>query len=232
VRDEVALLARDLRQYIESMDGAEKRSERKKPAAQASSKVMSRRDLETLRKEVQECTHCGLHKTRTKVVFGEGHPNADIMFIGEAPGRDEDLQGRPFVGRAGQLLTKIIESIGLTRQGVFIGNVLKCRPPGNRDPSPEESIACMPYLRGQIELIQPKIICALGRISGQLLLGGAGKSLASMRGTLHDWGFDDRVKLIVTYHPAACLRNADYKRPVWEDMKRLREQYRSMGGNI
>jgi uracil-DNA glycosylase family 4 len=231
VRKEVALLARDLRRYVEGLDGAEK-SEQRKPAAQAPPRVMNQRTLDTLRQEVQGCAHCGLHKTRTNVVFGEGHPNADIMFIGEAPGRDEDLQGKPFVGRAGQLLTKIIESIDLTRQGVFIGNVLKCRPPGNRDPSPEESVACMPYLKEQIELIQPKIICALGRISGQLLLSGAGRSLASMRGTLHDWGPGGRVKLIVTYHPAACLRNPDYKRPVWEDMKRLREEYRAMGGSI
>ncbi len=232
VRRELAMLTRDFRQYVQALEGPGRDEGRRPETAESRPPAVPLKSLDELCEEAQSCVRCGLCKTRRNVVFGEGNPNADIMFIGEAPGRDEDLQGRPFVGRAGQLLTKIIEAIGLTREEVFIGNVLKCRPPGNRDPEPEESAACMPYLEKQIALIQPKIICALGRISGQLLLASRGRSLASMRGNVYDWGPDGKVKLIVTYHPAACLRNLQYKRPVWEDMKRLRDEYRAMGGAI
>ncbi len=232
LRREAASLAAELRSYIEAMEppGAPRRPKtaalpkKKRPARPAAG---GRETLDSLRETVLRCTRCGLSKTRTKVVFGEGNPDADIMFIGEAPGRDEDLQGRPFVGRAGQLLTRILAAIDLEREDVFIGNVLKCRPPGNRDPAPDESMACMVFLEKQIEIIRPKIVCALGRIAGSLLLG-RGKSLASMRGTMHTWGPEGDVKLIVTYHPAACLRNPEYKRPVWEDMQRLRDEYHAL----
>jgi uracil-DNA glycosylase family 4 len=232
LREEVASLAGDLRRYIESVEprphtpAAKKsgnRSEKPVPRAPTS----GGETLESLRDQVLCCTRCSLSKTRTRVVFGEGNPDADLMFIGEAPGRDEDLQGRPFVGRAGQLLTKILAAIDLRREDVFIGNVLKCRPPGNRDPSPEESVACMMFLEKQIEIIRPKIVCALGRIAASLLLG-SGTSLGAMRGKMHDWGPEGRIRLIATYHPAACLRNPQYKRPVWEDMQRLRDAYHAM----
>jgi DNA polymerase len=143
------------------------------------------------------------------------------MFIGEAPGRDEDQQGKPFVGRAGQLLTKIIEAIQFQREDVFIANILKCRPPDNRDPQPEEAEACLPYLGIQIQLIQPKIICALGRVAAQTLLQTT-TPLGKLRGRFHDF---HGTKLIVTYHPAALLRNPNFKRPTWEDVQLLRKEY-------
>lgn len=227
VREELASLARDLRGYLETLEGAEALGEGEQRAAGSEAGKRWR----ALREEVSRCGGCSLHRTRRNVVFGEGSLEADIVFIGEAPGEDEDIQGRPFVGRAGQLLTKIIESIALRREEVFIGNVLKCRPPGNRDPSPVEIAACMPFLREQIDLLQPRVICALGRFAAQTLLGVNG-SLSALRGRAHGWGPDGEVKLIATYHPAACLRDPRYKRPVWEDMKRLREEYRVAGGRI
>jgi uracil-DNA glycosylase family 4 len=228
VERELASLARDLRVYIESFDGTAPVSARpaSNPAVRAGRPgAPAPESLEALRAEVLECTRCGLHRSRTNTVFGEGSGAAGIMFIGEAPGRDEDLQGRPFVGKAGQLLTRILQAMGLAREQVFIGNVLKCRPPENRDPSPEECVACLPVLRRQVELIRPKFICALGRISGSILLGGPPRSLASMRGVLHRSSFGEEVRVVVTYHPAACLRNEEYKRPVWEDMKMMMREY-------
>ncbi len=170
-----------------------------------------------LKKEVSKCTKCDLCRTRTNVVFGEGDPNADLMFVGEAPGRDEDLGGRPFVGRAGQLLTKIIEAIGLSREDVFIGNVLKCRPPDNRNPLPPEIIQCSPYLHAQINLIKPKVICALGKFAAQTLLNTE-IPISKLRGTFHDYR---GVKLMPTYHPAYLLRNSQGKKDVWEDMQMI-----------
>ena len=232
LREEVALLAGDLRSYIEAIEpcdtpSAERSGDRSEKSLPGATSSGGGETLDSLREQVLCCTRCSLSKTRTRVVFGEGNPDSDLMFIGEAPGRDEDLQGRPFVGRAGQLLTKILAAIDFSREDVFIGNVLKCRPPGNRDPSPEESVTCMMFLDKQIEIIRPKIICALGRIAASLLLG-TGTSLGAMRGKMHDWGPEGRIKLIATYHPAACLRNPQYKRPVWEDMQRLRDAYRAM----
>ncbi len=154
------------------------------------------------------------------MVFGEGNPQAELLFVGEAPGADEDLQGRPFVGRAGQLLTKMIEAIGLSREKVYIGNILKCRPPGNRDPLPSEVALCRPYLDQQMEMIDPKVVCALGRIAAQTLLDTS-RSLGELRGLVHP--FRGR-KLLVTYHPAALLRNPHLKRPAWDDLKLLRAQ--------
>lgn len=177
--------------------------------------------LDDLRGAVEHCLRCPLGEKRTKFVFGSGNPDADVMFVGEAPGAEEDLQGLPFVGRAGHLLTKMIESIKLSREDVYISNVLKCRPPGNRDPLPAEIEQCEPILIRQIELIRPKVICALGRISGQTLLR-TNATLGALRGRVHDY---HGVKLIVTYHPAALLRNPEWKRPTWEDLKFLRREY-------
>lgn len=180
--------------------------------------------LDELDGNVCGCLRCRLGFTRTNFVFGTGNLNADIMFVGEAPGADEDLQGKPFVGRAGQLLTKMIEAINFKREDVYIGNVLKCRPPGNRDPKPDEVEACEPILLRQLEIIKPKIICALGRISGQTLLRTQG-TLGSLRGKFHDY---HGIKLLVTYHPAALLRNPNWKPEAWEDLKLLRREYDNM----
>ena len=174
-----------------------------------------------LRETVTSCVKCSeLAQTRKSVVFGSGNAQAQLVFVGEAPGHDEDLQGLPFVGRAGQLLTKIIESIGLTRQSVFICNVLKCRPPGNRNPLPNEIQNCEPYLFKQLELIRPKVICALGTFAAQTLLKTT-SSISSLRGRFHEFR---GAKLICTFHPAYLLRNPEDKRKVWDDMKMIRTE--------
>ncbi len=167
--------------------------------------------------EIKDCTKCALGTTRTNFVFGEGNDNADLMLIGEAPGRDEDLKGIPFVGRAGQLLTLMLNAIGLKREEVFIANVLKCRPPNNRDPQPEEIEQCEPYLLKQIDLISPKIIVALGRFASASLLKTK-SALGNLRGEIHSY---NNLPLIVTYHPAALLRNPTLKRQAWEDLKTI-----------
>ena len=173
--------------------------------------------LTELAKTVSVCTRCALHQSRTQTVFGVGNPNAKLMFIGEAPGADEDAKGEPFVGRAGQLLTKIIAAMGMTREEVYIANILKCRPPQNRDPLPSEVECCEEYLRAQIALIKPKYICALGRIAAHWLL----KTEAPL-GTLRTGNYTyEGIPVIVTYHPAALLRNPAFKAPCWEDMKKL-----------
>ena len=177
--------------------------------------------LDELMGTVGRCLRCPLGSTRRNFVFGSGNHRAEVMFVGEAPGADEDAQGLPFVGRAGQLLTRMIESIKLRREDVYITNVLKCRPPGNRDPLQAEIEKCEPILLRQIEIIRPKIICALGRISGKTLLRTEA-SLTALRGKVHNY---HGVKLMVTYHPAALLRNQQWKRPAWEDLKFLRREY-------
>lgn len=180
--------------------------------------------LDDFNRQICTCVKCPLGHTRTKFVFGVGNPHADIMFIGEAPGADEDAQGEPFVGRAGQLLNKILEAIGFKREEVYICNLLKCRPPGNRDPETSEVETCTPYLWKQIELLKPKIIVALGRLTGQFLLK-TNDGLGKLRGKVHEL---QGTKLIVTYHPAALLRNPAWKRPTWEDMQMLRRLYDEM----
>ena len=173
-----------------------------------------------LRETVIQCTKCSeLARKRTQVVFGAGNAQARLMFVGEAPGYDEDIQGLPFVGRAGQLLTQIIESIGLNRREVFICNVLKCRPPGNRNPEPQEIFNCEPYLIKQIEIIQPKMICALGTFAAQTLLRSS-LPISSLRGRFHEYR---GIKLLCTFHPAYLLRNPEEKRKVWDDMKTIRK---------
>lgn len=182
---------------------------------------MNAPSLEGLNQTICTCMKCPLGRTRTKFVFGVGNPNADIMLIGEAPGADEDRQGEPFVGRAGQLLNKILEAVGLRRQDVYICNILKCRPPGNRDPQPTEIEQCEPYLHKQIELVKPKIILALGRIAGQTLLR-TGDPVGTLRGQVHHY---IGIPMIVVYHPAALLRNPNLKKDMWEDMKAFKNYY-------
>ena len=172
--------------------------------------------LKEIAAQVAVCTKCPLHKTRTRTVPGQGSATPEIMFIGEGPGYDEDQQGLAFVGRAGQLLTKIIEAMGLTRDQVFIGNIVKCRPPENRKPLPDEMNACLPYLRAQIELLKPKLIVALGATAVQGLLQIETVGITKLRG---QWMSYQGIDLMPTFHPAYLLRNPPAKREVWEDMK-------------
>ncbi|MFO7652830.1 MAG: uracil-DNA glycosylase [Candidatus Krumholzibacteriia bacterium] len=176
------------------------------------------RELAALAAEVVPCVGCKLHGSRTRTVFGTGNPDADLVLVGEAPGRDEDLSGEPFVGRAGQLLEEILRAIGFARDDVFICNVLKCRPPGNRDPEPDEVTACEPFLRRQLQIIEPRLVLCLGRVAAQSLLGTRAP-LAKLRESVH---FYAGIPVLATYHPAALLRNAAWKRPTWDDVRKAR----------
>jgi len=176
-------------------------------------------ELKKLEEQVKRCTKCELCKNRTNVVFGVGDPDADLMFVGEAPGYYEDEQGEPFVGKAGQLLTKIIESIGMKRDDVYIANILKCRPPENRNPNANEIVMCSPHLIRQIEIIRPKIICALGTFAAQTLLHST-ESIGNLRGKFFEY---QGAKFLATYHPAYLLRNPDDKKKVWVDIKKVRD---------
>jgi uracil-DNA glycosylase len=172
--------------------------------------------LVAIREDIGDCTRCKLHALgRTQVVFGVGNPTADLMFVGEAPGADEDEQGIPFIGRAGQLLTKIIEAINLRRDDVYIANIIKCRPPQNRNPEPDEVASCEPFLFRQIDVIKPKVIVALGKYAAQTLLRRE-TPISRLRGQVFDYR---GAKLVPTFHPAYLLRNPSSKREVWEDMK-------------
>ena len=177
--------------------------------------------LRVFGESISDCQKCPLAKGRTRVVFGSGDPEAGLMFIGEGPGRDEDESGQPFVGAAGQLLTRIIEAAKLRREDVYIANIVKCRPPNNRDPMPDEIATCLPYLQRQVEIVKPRVICALGKVAAQTLLQ-SDEPIGKLRGRVHRYG---DIKLIATYHPAALLRNAAFKRPTWEDMKLVRREY-------
>ena len=179
--------------------------------------------LKQVRNELGECTRCKLHPHRKNIVFGTGNPEAKLVFVGEGPGGEEDIQGKPFVGPAGQLLTRIINSINLTREEVYIANIIKCRPPQNRNPEPDEIKACEPFLIKQLDAIQPKIICALGTFAAQTLLE-TDEKISRLRGRFIDYR---NTKLIATFHPAYLLRNAQKKREVWEDMKMIRKEYSS-----
>jgi uracil-DNA glycosylase len=175
--------------------------------------------LASIREHIGDCTRCKLHSLgRKQIVFGVGNPEADLMFVGEAPGADEDVQGIPFVGRAGQLLTKIIEAIGLTRDQVYIANVIKCRPPENRNPEPDEVESCEPFLFRQIDQIKPRVIVALGTFAAKALLKTQ-DPISRLRGRVYDYR---GAKLVPTFHPAFLLRSPDKKRDVWEDMKKVR----------
>lgn len=181
-------------------------------------------DLEAVRAELGDCRRCPLGELRHRIVFGEGNSHADLVFVGEAPGADEDEQGRPFVGSAGQLLTKIIAAMGLRREDVYICNILKCRPPGNRNPQPNEITACEPFLIRQLEVIRPRVICALGSFAAHTLLKSEAP-ISALRGQFHRY---QGIHLMPTYHPAYLLRNPGAKKQVWDDvqeiMKFLRER--------
>jgi uracil-DNA glycosylase family 4 len=182
--------------------------------------------LTAIREEIGDCTRCKLHRLgRSQIVFGVGSPNARLMFIGEAPGHEEDVQGIPFVGRAGQLLTKIIEAIGLTRDEVYIANVLKCRPPENRNPEPDEVSTCQPFLFRQINAIAPRVIVALGSFAAKTLLSTEAP-ISRLRGRVYDL---EGAKLVCTFHPAYLLRSPDRKRDTWDDMKKVRELLQDSG---
>jgi uracil-DNA glycosylase len=176
-------------------------------------------DLPSLHNTIKDCVKCALGKTRKNFVFGEGNPKAKLMFIGEAPGADEDRLGRPFVGRAGQLLTKIIEAMGLAREDVYIANLLKCRPPNNRPPAPDEIEKCWPHVTAQIRLIGPKVICTLGSPATKAVLA-ADLPIGALRGKFHEI---DGIPVMPTYHPAYLLRSPGEKSKVWEDMKKVRD---------
>ena len=176
-------------------------------------------DLPALQKFLAGCPRCKLSKGRTNIVFGQGNPKAELMFVGEAPGRDEDEQGLAFVGRAGQLLTKILEAIGRTREDVYIANVIKCRPPNNRNPEPDEVASCRPFLDEQIRLISPKVIVTLGTFAAQAILE-TDEPIGRMRG---QWRTARGVRVMPTFHPAFLLRSPERKKDVWEDMKRVRD---------
>ena len=184
--------------------------------------------LQQLEQTLQHCQRCKLHHGRTHVVFGTGNAQAILMFIGEGPGYHEDQQGMPFVGEAGELLTKIIHAINLTREEVYIANIVKCRPPSNRDPEPDEIATCFPFLQQQIKMIHPKIICTLGKVASQTLLRTE-TSISRLRGRFYDY---QGIQVMPTFHPAYLLRNPEDKRLTWEDMKLVKhacEQYKGVG---
>ncbi len=201
----------------EGADRATTPAAKPKARAQLPADASKAERLAALAQEMAECHECPLGSTRTNLVFGVGSPEATLMFVGEAPGADEDAQGEPFVGRAGQLLTRIIIAMGLKREDVYIANILKCRPPGNRQPRPNEVLECIPYLRRQIRIIQPKLIVALGGVAAQNLLGTM-ESVGRLRNRWHEY---EGIPLLVTFHPAYLLRNPNDKPQVWEDMKKV-----------
>jgi uracil-DNA glycosylase len=182
--------------------------------------------LEAIRQDIGDCQRCKLCEHRNKIVFGEGNPRARLMFVGEGPGADEDASGRPFVGRAGQLLDKIIEAIGMKREEVYIANVVKCRPPKNRDPEPDEVATCEPFLLRQIAFIQPEVVVTLGLPAFQCLVKTK-EPISRARGRWRDW---NGMKLMPTFHPAYLLRSPEKKREVWEDMKKVRDYLNSQAG--
>ncbi len=179
-------------------------------------------DLSSIQQELGDCQRCKLHSGRRNIVFGTGNPAADLMFVGEGPGEDEDKQGLPFVGKAGQLLTKIISAMKLTREDVYIANIIKCRPPGNRNPETDEIESCIPFLERQIESVSPRIICTLGSFATQTLLA-SGKRISQLRGTFHPLERPKRpdIKVLPTFHPAYLLRNPGEKKKVWEDVQKI-----------
>jgi DNA polymerase len=177
--------------------------------------------LKAIREDLGDCRRCRLHNHRKNIVFGSGNAHAGLVFVGEAPGSDEDIQGVPFVGKAGQLLTRIIQAIKLERSDVYIANIVKCRPPLNRDPQEDEIQTCIPFLKRQLQVIQPRIICTLGRIAAQSLLQ-TGESISSLRGRFFAFG---NAKVLPTYHPSYLLRYPEKKRGTWEDIQKVQEEY-------
>lgn len=207
-------IAQDLKQYLSHQRqlGLEYI-----PKGEALATKKSAKTLEEIRAEIGDCKRCRLCEGRTHIVFGVGNPKAQLMFVGEGPGRDEDIQGEPFVGRAGQLLNKIIEAMEIKRSDVYIGNVAKCRPPENRAPLPDEAATCIPFLHQQIEVIQPKVIVCLGAVATKYLLQTE-RSISQLRG---EWQELKGIKVMPTFHPAFLLRNPERKKEVWEDMKKV-----------
>ena len=218
-------LSHTLRRLSESgvrgVDCSEKSLDSLKAWGRPAPRAAALETLEEIRADLGECVRCGLSESRTRIVFGRGRPDARLMFVGEGPGQEEDRAGEPFVGAAGQLLTRIIEAIKLTREEVYIANVVKCRPPGNRTPQPGEIAACMPFLRRQIAAVRPMFICTLGGCAAQTLLGTT-EPISRLRGRFFDVG---GIRVLPTFHPAYLLRNPEKKREVWEDMKRLMKEY-------
>lgn len=203
-------------QYLQALDVQVWTMRKSAKTTDANLKPTSELDWEELQARVVSCTACPLYKTRTNSVFGVGNQHADLLIIGEAPGANEDKQGEPFVGRGGRLLNSILQSIGLSREQVYIANILKSRPPNNRDPLPEEVAACTPYLQRQIALLQPKLILAVGRIAAHFLLG-TDEAMSRLRGREFHYG-DSHIPLFITYHPAYLLRAPREKRKAWQDM--------------
>lgn len=212
-------LTRQVRQRLETeyAFGVFEIPARQAPSFEVGKALLKKVQLAALEEQYKNCLLCPLSAMRTQVVFGAGSPDALLMFVGEAPGFDEDREGKPFIGAAGQLLSKIILAMKLTREQVYIANILKCRPPQNRDPVPTEIATCSPILMKQIEIIQPKVICALGKFAAQTLLG-VETPISRLRGRFHDW---HGLKLMPTFHPAYLLRNPDDKKYVWADMQKI-----------
>lgn len=223
------ILAEDVRHYYLDTMGIQVWKSLEQQPGVIETEVPESRDViwQRLEQAVSSCTKCELHASRTQAVFGVGDKNADLLIIGEAPGRDEDLQGEPFVGRAGQLLNAMLAAIGFQRDQVYIANILKCRPPNNRDPKPEEAAACESWLQQQIELIRPGVILALGRIAAHKLLN-TDQSLAALRAKQHNFA---GIPLIVSYHPAYLLRKPIEKRKSWQDLKRIKYLLNSNGSS-
>lgn len=224
LHNELHAVLAGLKAYVESRKRSGMEYEYRAAAVSASSSSRAGQKeemLRSIRDDMGECRRCKLHHARRSIVFGRGNPDARLMFIGEAPGADEDLQGEPFVGKAGQLLTRIIKAINLERSQVYITNIIKCRPPGNRDPEEDEMQTCIPFLHRQIDTIQPRIICALGRIAAQALLG-TDKGITELRGKFH---MRDAILVMPTYHPSYLLRNEDKKKEAWKDMQIVQQEY-------
>jgi len=211
-------VVKSFRVYLEEKRGMTKETEVKKDKTEEKD---SRVLLENFCRSMQNCQNCSLHRYRTHLVFGAGNPEAKLMLIGEAPGREEDLQGKPFVGAAGKILTEGLSQVGLSREEVYIANILKCRPPGNRDPLPEEIGSCFPYLESQIEIIDPRIICALGKFAAQVLLNTS-QGITHLRGK-PQW-YKNNITLIPIYHPAACIYKPAWKKTFLDDLKLVRDE--------
>jgi len=221
-------LARALRQHTDQLQGfginalpasLDSSGRRPEPSRETTPQEGKVRQLEELAETIKRCRRCTLYRTRTHCVISDGTPEARLVFIGEAPGRDEDLQGKPFVGRAGQLLTKMIEAMGFRREQVYICNVLKDRPPGNRTPEPEEINACLPFLEEQLAIVQPAVICVLGSVAAKALLG-PNISITKIRGGVFDY---QGIPLVPTFHPAYLLRNPPAKKYAWIDLKKVKQ---------
>ena len=213
-------LIQAVRQFLETEQSFGITEISRLPAGSGAHSYSKKEALLNLEKEFKDCMLCALSQTRSHLVFGSGDPDAELMFVGEAPGYEEDRQGLPFVGAAGQLLTKIIEAMKLSRENVYIANCLKCRPPNNRSPLPGEIMTCNPLLLRQMEIIQPKIVCALGKFAAQTLLKTQAP-ISRLRGRFQEW---NGIKIMPTFHPAYLLRNPADKKLVWEDMKQIMQE--------